>query len=59
MSFLLRGCVALALLCTTSVAVAATSCPSLYANGTPPSVGSSTTRTTEVCHTEYVLLASA
>ncbi|MBB4724347.1 DNA/RNA non-specific endonuclease [Xanthomonas euvesicatoria] len=58
MSFLLRGCVALAVLCTSSVAMAATRCPSLYANGTPPSVGSSTTRATEVCHTEYVLLAS-
>ncbi|KFA32151.1 endonuclease, partial [Xanthomonas vasicola pv. vasculorum NCPPB 1326] len=48
----------LAALCTTSAAVAATSCPTLYANGTPPAVSSSTTRTTEVCHTEYVLLAS-
>ncbi len=58
MSFLLRGCVALAVLCTTSVTVAAIRCPTLYANGTPPAVGSATTRTTEVCHTEYVLLAS-
>lgn len=57
MSFLLRGCVALAVLCTTSVTVAAIRCPTLYANGTPPAVGSATTRTTEVCHTEYVLLA--
>ncbi|MBB4129768.1 MULTISPECIES: DNA/RNA non-specific endonuclease [unclassified Xanthomonas] len=57
-SFLLRGCLFLAAVFGAHTAMAATSCPTLYANGTPPSVRSATTRTTEVCHTEYALLAS-
>ncbi|KAB7770500.1 DNA/RNA non-specific endonuclease [Xanthomonas maliensis] len=59
MSLVLRGCLFLAVAVATPAALAATRCPTLYANGTPPSVPSAqSTRTTEVCHTEYALLAS-
>jgi endonuclease G len=38
---------------------ASTACPNFFVSGSNPSLDSSlTTRTTEVCHTEYVLLAS-
>ncbi|HEX7814333.1 DNA/RNA non-specific endonuclease [Dyella sp.] len=39
--------------------LASTACPNFFVNGSNPSIDASlTTRTTEVCHTEYVLLAS-
>ncbi|MBD7923216.1 DNA/RNA non-specific endonuclease [Xanthomonas sp. CFBP 8703] len=59
MSFSLRGCLVLLALFTAQTAMAATSCATLYAGGKPPSVDASlTARTTEVCHTEYAILAS-
>lgn len=59
MSVSLRGCLALLALFAAQAASAATSCPTLYAGGKAPTLDASiTSRTTEVCHTEYVLMAS-
>ncbi|WP_045728691.1 DNA/RNA non-specific endonuclease [Xanthomonas sp. GPE 39] len=59
MSVSLRSCAVLLALFAAHAANAATGCPALYADGQAPTVDASiSARTTEVCHTEYVLLAS-
>ncbi|WP_045768053.1 DNA/RNA non-specific endonuclease [Xanthomonas albilineans] len=59
MSVFLRSCVALMALSAAHAANATTGCPTLYADGQAPNLDASiSARTTEVCYTEYVLLAS-
>lgn len=59
MTLFLRGCLSLSLLLSVPAALAATACPSLYYGGKAPALDASIrARTTEVCHTEYVLMAS-
>ena len=58
MSFIQRGLI-LGLFLLSGSSFASTACSNFFLAGTPPTVEASmTSRTTEVCHTEYVILDS-